>query len=275
MPTVQQHAPGAPAWVELCTNDLSGAIAFYERLFGWNALEMPAEGPGAFVMLRRNGVDVAATYALGAMHSDKGIPAHWLIYFASADVDETLAKIRAAQGGVLFGPFDVGPQGRSAICVDRHGAMFGVWQAIGHIGSGIVDEPGTLSWPELASPDVVASKEFYAQVFGWGAKESEMDAGGYKMTYTEWLVGAKAVGGCLQMTEEWKGIPPHWMPYFQVESCAAACEQIAALGGTVKYGPLPIPNVGLFAVALDPQGVVFTVIELATMPSLSEMQRSA
>lgn len=137
-------------------------------------------------MLRRDGVDVAATYALGAMHSEKGIPAHWLIDFASGDVDETVAKIRAAQGGLLFGSFDVGPQGRSAIWADRHGAMFGVWQAGTHIGSGLVEEPST-----------------------------------------------------------------------------------------VKYGPLPIPNIGQFAVSLDPQSVVFTVIELSAMPSLSEMERSA
>lgn len=267
MPTVQQHAPGAPAWVDLCTNDLPGAIAFYEQLFGWKAQDTPIDGPGAYVMLRHDGVDVAAAYALGAMQSDKGIPEHWLIYFASSDVEETVAKVRAAQGGVLFGPVDHGASGKSAVCVDRHGAMFGVWQAGSHIGSGLVEEPGTLSWPELATPDAAASREFYATVFGWGTKESDIDAGGSTMVYTEWLVGEKPIGGCLQMTEEWKGIPPHWMPYFQVESCAAACEQVAVLGGTVKYGPLPIPTVGQFAVSLDPQGVAFSVIELAATAS--------
>ena len=49
---------------------------------------------------------------------------------------------------------------------------------------------------------------------------------------------------------------------FVKERPVAAGDTAGTLGGTVKYGPLPIEGVGQFAVALDPQGVVFSVIAI-------------
>lgn len=262
MPTIAYPIPGAPARVELCTKDLRGAIAFYGKLFQWTSLEAPLDGAEAFVMLRRHGVDVAAAYALGPMHKAKEMSGYWLISFASVDVDETLSRVRAAKGGVVFGPSDMGAQGRSAICADRHGAMFGVWQAGSHPGSRLAEEPGTLCWSELVSPDMGVSRQFYREVFGWGVKERTMDAGDPSMVYTEWRVGDKAIGGGLPMTAAWKGIPPHWMPCFQVVNCAEACRQVSALGGALQYGPYWIPEVGPCAMLVDPQEVAFRILEV-------------
>lgn len=270
MAIVEKHNAGSPAWVELCTSNLAGARAFYEKLFGWTSFEMPTHGAGAFVMLRRNGIEVAAAYTIASMQADKGISPHWLIYFATEDVDATAERVKQARGAVVFGPFDVGDAGRSCIFADPHGAMFGCWQAKSHLGSGIVHEPGTLCWPELATPIAAESKAFYRNVFGWKTKENPVGAAATPVIYTEWMLDGEPLGGCLQMTDEWKGIPPHWMPYFQVEDCQAACDQIRELGGKVKFGPLPIANVGDFAVVFDPQGVVFSVIELYPIVPSSE-----
>jgi len=83
--------------------------------------------------------------------------------------------------------------------------------------------------------------------------------------YTEWQVDGQSVGGMMEMTEEWGGIPPHWMPYFQVADCAAIVEKATALGGSVKVPPTPIPNIGTFAVLGDAQQGVFSVIHLSQM----------
>jgi len=64
------------------------------------------------------------------------------------------------QGGQVDGPDvlqalgagNVGPLGRMFIAADATGATFGVWQAGAHIGAGLVNEQGGLTWegPALA-----------------------------------------------------------------------------------------------------------------------------
>lgn len=51
-------------------------------------------------------------------------------------------------------------------------------------------------------------------------------------------------------------VPPHWLPYFAVESIEAAVSDIRDGGGEVMAGPLDIPQ-GKMAVAADPTGAVF------------------
>jgi predicted enzyme related to lactoylglutathione lyase len=57
-------------------------------------------------------------------------------------------------------------------------------------------------------------------------------------------------------------MPPHWMPYFQVEDCDAAAANAAKLGGTVCVPPTDIPSIGRFAVLQDPTGATFSVIKM-------------
>ncbi len=53
------------------------------------------------------------------------VPAHWLVYFAVADADAAVEKIRRAGGAVHFGPVDI-PAGRFAVVADPAGVGFAV-----------------------------------------------------------------------------------------------------------------------------------------------------
>jgi len=53
------------------------------------------------------------------------IPAHWLVYFAVADVDATSAKAGELGASVVAPAMDF-PGGRFAVARDPHGAMFGL-----------------------------------------------------------------------------------------------------------------------------------------------------
>src|SRR5690606_34675419 len=70
------------------------------------------------------------------------------------------------------------------------------------------------------------------------------------------------VAGVLQMNEQWAGVPPHWMPYIAVADIAAASTQIEALGGAIAVPAFDTPY-GRISIVNDPQGAVFTVIQLA------------
>jgi predicted enzyme related to lactoylglutathione lyase len=258
MAGIEKHAPGAFCWVELGTTDAAAAKAFYGGLFGWTAEDMPMPDGTAYTMLKLSGLEAGALYAMNEDMRKQNIPPHWMVYVNVENADETAAKATAAGAQITAGPFDVFDAGRMAVIRDPQGAMISIWQANKHIGIRAMCAAGTLCWSELATTDRVGAREFYTKVFGWGTKIGNMEG----IEYTEWKVGEMPVGGMLQMTQEWKGAPPHWMPYFLVDDCDASAEKATTLGGAVCVPPTDIPTVGRFAVLADGQGAYFSIIKL-------------
>jgi predicted enzyme related to lactoylglutathione lyase len=189
----------------------------------------------------------------------QGVPPHWLLYVSVEDAGAVAARAKELGGTVLAGPGDVPESGRFVVIRDPQGAVFGAWQPRAHIGARIGQLPGTLCWSELVTSDAGAAKAFYTGLFGWVASKSEMPG----MDYTMFHAKDCTAGGMMELTEEMKGVPPHWMPYFQVADCEAAIETAKASGGQVDFGPMDIPTVGRFAVLHDGQGAHFSIIRLA------------
>ena len=57
--------------------------------------------------------------------------------------------------------------------------------------------------------------------------------------------------------------PPLWVPYVAVADCDATAAQVPALGGRLIVPPTDIPQVGRFAVLLDPQQACVAFITAA------------
>jgi hypothetical protein len=245
-------------WVELGTTDAAGAKGFYGPLFGWDWNDMDMGGGQLYTMIQLQGRDVAAMYNMPSPMMQQGVPPHWMPYVAVADAAATMEKAKGLGARVLYGPHTVSEAGVAGGLQDPQGAAFGIWQANKHIGASLVREHGTMGWSELATSSKAAAREFYTKVFDWGMKVSQMGP----VEYTEWKVGDISTGGMLEMTAEWAGIPPHWMPYFEVNNCEAIAGMAKTLGGAVKVPPQQIPNVGIFSVMADPQGAHFSVIQL-------------
>lgn len=259
---VSKHAPGAFCWIELGTTDQAAAKKFYTELFGWSCNDVPMGPDSFYTMLQLRGKDVAALYQLDKNMLDQGIPPHWQSYIAVEDADATAKAITAAGGKLMMEPFDVSAHGRMAVAQDPTGAHFAIWQPRQHHGVGVVREHGTLCWQELATKDTAAAKNFYTNVLGW----REQTKGDHGMTYTEFFLGApgqsQAVGGMMQISQEWGKVPPHWMVYFAVDDCDAAAAKAQSLGASALVPPTDIPGVGRFATLLDPQGAAFSIIKL-------------
>jgi predicted enzyme related to lactoylglutathione lyase len=252
MPTVDSHAPGTFCWLELGTTDAASARPFYNKLFGWETAEQPMGEGACYTLFKISGRDIAGGYDLMPEQRQQGVPPHWMLYFAVANVDEALAKAKAAGGTVLMGPMDVWELGRMAVVRDPQGAVFSIWQAKQHAGTGISGEVGAPCWAELEAADTAAARAFYEAVFGWGAKVSP--------EYTEWTLDGKEHAGMKQIAPEWGPVPPHWLPYFLLKDCDAAVVRAGELGGKACVPPMDIPNVGRIAVLNDPQGAAFAVI---------------
>jgi predicted enzyme related to lactoylglutathione lyase len=254
MAEVSSYAPGTPSWVDLGTSDPEGARRFYGGLFGWD-FDIGSAETGHYTNCTLRGRRVAG---IGGEPAPDGTPTAWTTYIATADIEAT-GKLVADNGGtLLMEPLDVMPYGRMSVASDPTGAVFGSWQAGEHPGPELVNEPGAVNWNELATRDLDRAMEFYGNVYGYDWQP--MDAPGAR--YFTFAVDGKVVGGSIEMDDVWPAeIPSHWMVYFTVADTEATVARAEQLGGAVSVPPTDSPQ-GPFAVLRDPQGGVFSVIQL-------------
>ena len=258
MPTRDSYAQGTPNWVDLQTTDQAAAKAFYNGVFGWSYDDQPMEGDAVYSIARIGAESVAAIAPQSPELAAAGAPPMWNTYLAVDSADEASAKVGPAGGTVAMEPFDVMDAGRMAFVLDPSGAAVALWQAGQHIGSTLVNEPGTVVWNELIT-DNPAAVTFYEQVLGMTTATAEM--GGNK--YTMFQVAGKEVGGTIPPQME--GVPNHWHVYFAVADTDASAAKITELGGSVTVPPFDTP-IGKMAVVTDPQGAVFSLFQ-ASMPA--------
>ena len=197
---------------------------------------------------------MGALYQQDKAEAAHGVPPHWNVYIAVESADATASRAKDLGGKVVMGPFDVMEHGRMAILQDPTGGTICAWQARKHLGARVGGEPGSPSWVELYTTDTQKAGAFYSQLFGWSPKESP--------GYTEFYIGKRGVGGMMAIDPSWGPVPSHWIPYFQVADADATAAKIRSLGGQLRMGPKDIPEVGRFAISLDPQGAEFALIRL-------------
>jgi len=261
MPEYTSHPPGTFSWPELSTSDQQAGVAFYRSLFGWDVNEQPA-GPGmTYSIFQMRGKEVAAAAGQRPEETQQGVPPHWNSYVSVANADDAVKRAQSLGGKVLAPAFDVMDVGRMAVLQDPTGAVFQVWEAKKHIGAKILQEPGALTWTELATNDTETAKKFYTSLFGWKEKTSS----GSGMTYTEYSVNDRPQAGMMAMNEQMKSmhVPPNWLPYFQVTDVDATANKAKELGAMLFVPPADIPNTGRFSVIRDPQGAVFAIYKPA------------
>ncbi|MBI1763171.1 MAG: VOC family protein [Acidobacteria bacterium] len=114
--------PGAFCWGELATSDTANAKEFYTQLFGWQTKEstMPEMAYTEWI----NGAQPIG--GMMPLQGPPGVPPHWLLYFAVADADATVAQAQALGGQVCLPPTDIPNTGRFAVLSDPQGGTFAV-----------------------------------------------------------------------------------------------------------------------------------------------------
>jgi uncharacterized protein len=120
------NAHGALAWNELGSPDPDGSAKFYGDLFGWET--SPMEGfETPYLVIR-----TAAGTTNGGIRppAPPGTPPFWLVYFATDDLDATLAKVSQLGGKALVGATDIGIA-KIAVVQDPQGAVFALYS--GHL----------------------------------------------------------------------------------------------------------------------------------------------
>jgi predicted enzyme related to lactoylglutathione lyase len=115
------NVPGALCLNQLNTSDPERAAAFYTEVLGWRMEQVGTEPmPYWGIWTGAGGLNG------GMMALQPGAPAsHWLVYFATDDIDATAARTTDLGGRVLLAPMAV-PGGRIAVGIDPTGATFGL-----------------------------------------------------------------------------------------------------------------------------------------------------
>jgi predicted enzyme related to lactoylglutathione lyase len=117
----------------LRTNDLAGAVSFYETLFGWQP-ERFGTGANAVTLARLPGY-VGGTEAQPVprdvvacmIDAREGSPATWAVDFWVEDADAAAKRATRHGGAVIVAPYDT-PNFRQAVLADSEGAVFSISQ---------------------------------------------------------------------------------------------------------------------------------------------------
>ena len=140
------------------------------------------------------------------------------------------------------------------------GGTTGAWQAGTHLGTARGGEPGALTWAELLTPEPQSAVGFFQQLFGHDVTEYPQDDGG---KYSTLMVNGTEVAGIAAVPADAEGtLKPGWQVYFGVSNVAEAVAAAEAAGGTVLIAPDEADEAGTIATLEDPQGGVFSVLEV-------------
>jgi predicted enzyme related to lactoylglutathione lyase len=245
-----------PAWVDLSSANPEAARDYYSKLFGWQVEVAPDPQYGGYAMAKLGGTDVAG---IGPKQSPDA-PSAWMIYIGTGDAEKLAQSVQAAGGTVVAPPFDVGDQGRMAVFQDPTGAFISAWQP-GQMSGFLSGAPNTLAWSELNARGIEKAVPFYASVFGWTAKTSEMGEGA--PPYTEFQVDGESVAGGQEMSPMVPAeVPSYWMAYFGVGDVDATYKKALDAGGQEVLPPQDFPG-GRFAIVGDPEGATFGLLKMA------------
>ena len=169
-----------------------------------------------------------------------------------------------------------------AVVSDPEGAAFGVWEAKGHKGARLVNDPGALVFNGLNTRNVEGARSFYGSVFGWQTLALDFGAemwtlpgyGDYLERYhpdlrEQWAeAGAQpgfedVVATINPIGDDQSDTPAHWSVTFAVDDADATAAKATELGGKVIVAPFDAPwstptyTIRMTVIA-DPQGATFS-----------------
>jgi predicted enzyme related to lactoylglutathione lyase len=123
---------------------------------------------------------------------------------------------------------------------------------------------GAPCWADLFTSDVEGSRRFYAELFGWEAGEASPEFGGYFMFMRDGVPVAGAMG---PMDDE--PADNTWKPYLATDDIARTVKTAEAEGGTVAVPAMPVADLGIQAVLVDPTGATIGAWQPGTFEGFS------
>jgi len=249
-------AHGHPNWHDLNTRDPQGALAFYTALLPWTLHTTDDTPAGPYPILH----DGQATFG-GVITMDaqwEGLPPHWAHYFEVDDLDAAFAAATEAGGHVEFGPLPIPDVGRFGMVKSPLGA-FAYLIEMDEASPPTPErpKPGQFCWMSLSTPDLAASKAFWAAVLGW--TYTPMDMGGGVTAHI--ASAGEAQVADMDQAEHPEGAPAMWQAHVAVADLDATLAHATELGGTVLVPAMDLGTFGRMGIIQDPTGAMLPLFQ--------------
>jgi predicted enzyme related to lactoylglutathione lyase len=113
--------PDAMCLNQLNTSDPEAAARFYTDVFRWRIQPVGTDAQPYWGIFNGEGLNGGMMPLPGGSGAS-----HWLVYFASSDVDRSARRAAELGGRIVVPPVDI-PNGRIAVALDPQGAPFALY----------------------------------------------------------------------------------------------------------------------------------------------------
>jgi predicted enzyme related to lactoylglutathione lyase len=255
-PPSNEHHPGKVVWADLVTPDLPAAEKFYGTLFGWTFQSVHA-GNHDYAVAMLDGRPIAGLLEKAGPVGSRQQPA-WLTFLAASDLDGTKRTALAHGAKVLTNDRTYPQRGQQCVLSDPEGAVFALLASSSGDPPDYLPAVGEWIWSSLHAKDAGAEAAFYQQLFNYDVFEAPSDDGQVHLILSSDNYARVSANDLAQGSARRH---PHWLNFVRVESAADAAAKVVALGGRVLVEPRPDRHGGMLAVAADPAGAPFGLME--------------
>ncbi len=257
-PASKEHHTGKVVLVELVTPDLDASKRFYSSLFGWTFQESQA-GKLQYAEAMLDGRVVGGLIHKDLPPGDQHKPA-WLTFISVRDVDAAKTAATAKGAKVLFGPQNMPNRGKEAVFADPQGAVFAVIDSSSGDPPDELASPGEWIWSSLITSDVDAGAAFYQALFNYDVYPVDDDGDG-DSDHAVLASDNYARASANSLPEKRPDAHAHWINFVRVDNVEQAAAKVGQLGGRIVVEPRDDRQGGRVAVAVDPQGAHFGLME--------------
>src|ERR1700733_7431830 len=123
---------------------------------------------------------------------------------------------------------------------------------------------GSPCWADLWTSDVEGSRRFYSELLGWEAQEASPEFGGYFMFTRDGVPVAGAMGdmGDMRANNTWK-------IYLATDDVTKTIEAAQAEAAEIQGPPMPVADLGVQALFVDPTGAPLGAWQAGTFPGFT------
>lgn len=125
----QKPIGSAIVWNECMTKNALKARDFYTKLFGWTTDEMPMGGGVPYIICKNGECGLGGIFQMEGPQFEH-VPAHWMNYIGTDNVDRDAAKVTANGGTIIVPPTDIPNNiGRFCVISDPGGGHIALYQS--------------------------------------------------------------------------------------------------------------------------------------------------
>jgi predicted enzyme related to lactoylglutathione lyase len=249
---------GSPSWLELVTDQPEAAMAFYQRVMGWEYEQRADSDNMPYYVALLVGEPVAAIRPAARALPD------WTVYLAAGDLTQALKLSDLLGGNTIDSAHGVPRVGLKAVVEAPAGGEFGIIQLAPDWGftAGV---PNSLVWAEFITHLAPQADQYFGELFGFtGRQFGDGDADDYMV----WYAGEDSVIGRARMMEGTAATTPaRWIAHFRTpldRDFDDALILAHEAGARLRFPPYS-SQLGRVAMLSDPTGARFALID----PSLA------